>query len=95
MGEVRDTRSQPRPDIICLEGNGARPSHNGNGFVEGEIMYTLNSTEVHSVCYSIDMGGGKSSCVILEDKSPTLTCTHYGEPAVMYQKENEYSIYST
>lgn len=34
--------------------------------------------------YAIDMGGGKSSCVILEDVSPTLTCTHYGEPVVMY-----------
>ena len=22
----------------------------GNGYIEGEIMYTLNSTEVHSVC---------------------------------------------
>lgn len=39
-----------------------------------------------NVCYSIDMGGGKSSCVILDNKSPTLTCTHYGEPAVVYQK---------
>ena len=38
--------------------------------------------------YSVDMGGGKSSCVVLDNKSPTLTCTHYGEPAVMYQREN-------
>ena len=30
------------------------------------------------------MGGGKSSCVIDVDRSPTLTCTHYGEPAVAY-----------
>ena len=34
---------------------------------------------------SIDMGGGKSSCVISEDISPTLTCTHYGEPVVCYE----------
>lgn len=35
--------------------------------------------------FSIDMGGGKSSSVILQDISPTLTCTHYGEPAVYYE----------
>ena len=52
-------------------------------------MYTLNTTEVHAVCYTIDMGGGKSSCVILENKSPTLTCTHYGEPAVVIAKEQD------
>lgn len=39
-------------------------------------------------CYSVDMGGGKSACMVDENKSPTLTCTHYGEPAVAYQKGN-------
>lgn len=39
--------------IVSLEGNGARPSHRGIGWFEGGISYTLNSTEVHSVCYSI------------------------------------------
>ena len=34
--------------------------------------------------YTIDMGGGKSACDILEDKSPTLCTTNYGEPAVVY-----------
>ena len=41
---------------------------------------------------SVDMGGGKSACVIHENLSPTLTCTHYGEPAVAYLangKQNE------
>lgn len=89
MGEVSNTRSEPRPNIVCLEGNGSRPSHRGIGFLESEVMYTLNSTEIHSVCYSIDMGGGKSSCVITENLSPTLACTHYGEPAVVYQRNNE------
>ena len=53
MGEVSNTRSEPRSDIVCLEGNGARPSHRGIGFLESEIMYTLNTTEVHSVAYEI------------------------------------------
>lgn len=39
--------------------------------------------------YSVDMGGGKSSCVILEDLSPILTCTHYGTPVVTYQVEED------
>ena len=46
-----DTGNESRPDIICLEGNGARPSHKGIGFSEGGVMYTLNSVEVHAVCY--------------------------------------------
>ena len=39
---------------IALEGNGARPSHLGKGFSEDGTMYTLNTIEQHSVCYSID-----------------------------------------
>ena len=38
---------------------------------------------------SVDMGGGKSACVIHENLSPTLTCTHYGEPAVAYLANGE------
>ena len=53
MGKERDARSEPRSDIICLEGNGYRPSHKGDGWIVGGAMYTLNSTEVHAVCYGI------------------------------------------
>ena len=53
MGEVSNTRSEPRSDIVCLEGNGYRPSHFGDGWRVSEVMYTLNSTEVHAVCYGI------------------------------------------
>lgn len=52
MGEVSNTRSEPRPNIVCLEGNGARPSHRGIGFIESQVMYTLNTTEVHGVAYA-------------------------------------------
>ena len=38
---------------------------------------------------TVDMGGGKSACVILEDISPTLTCTHYGEPVVAYEEDTD------
>lgn len=53
MGEVRNVRSESGSDIVCLEGNGARPSHKGNGWSVGGAMFTLNSTEVHCVAYSI------------------------------------------
>jgi len=61
MGTVGNSGSEPRPNIICLEGNGSRPSHRGNGWSIGGAMFTLNQTEVHAVCYAIDhvvTGGG-------------------------------------
>ena len=36
------------------------------------------------VVYAVDQGGGKSACNVTEEKAPTLTCTHGGEPAVAY-----------
>lgn len=53
MGDERDAWSESRSDIICLEGNGYRPSHKGPGWIAGGPMYTLNETEVHAVCYVI------------------------------------------
>ena len=40
---------QSGPSVVCLEGNGSRPSHRGDGYSESETMYTLNSTEHHVV----------------------------------------------
>jgi DNA (cytosine-5)-methyltransferase 1 len=39
--------------MICLEGNGSRPSHLGNGWAESGTMYTLNATEHHAVAYAM------------------------------------------
>ena len=69
MGEVSNTRSQPRSDIVCLEGNGARPSHRGIGFIESEVMYTLNTTEVHGVAYEIHKLGIPSERLKSEDSA--------------------------
>ncbi len=52
-----------------LDGNGGNPACNQGGVV--------------IVC--VDQGGGKSSCSVSEELSPTLTCTHGGEPAVCVQ----------
>ena len=53
MGEIRNPWSITKPDIVCLEGNGTRPSHLGDGYSIGGVMYTLNSTEVHCVAYRV------------------------------------------
>ena len=44
-------RSQDGCTIFALEGNGSRPSHQGNGYSEEDVSYTLNSTEQHGVVY--------------------------------------------
>ena len=35
--------------VVCLEGNGQRESHKGDGYKESETMYTLNTVEQHGV----------------------------------------------
>ena len=40
--------------IVCVEGNGQRESHKGDGYRESETMYTLNTVEHHAVCVSQD-----------------------------------------
>ena len=43
----RDYKSPPL--VVCIEGNGTRPSHMGVGMSIDSPMYTLNTTEVHAV----------------------------------------------
>ena len=69
-----------------------------NQCLTGRVAKTLNNRATDSdhlpcvimednqtaVAYTVDMGGGKSSVCTYQEQSPTLTCTHYGEPAVAY-----------
>ena len=95
MGKISNAKYSPRSDIICLEGNGARPSHKGNGWSVGGAMYTLNSTEVHCVCYAIDhvvTGGGNCTAqgkCWYEEVAPTLKSG--GVHAVCYRIGSYYS----
>ena len=41
--------------VVAVEGNGSRPSHRGDGW-GGEVSFTLNSVERHSVCYQDKVG---------------------------------------
>jgi hypothetical protein len=54
------------------------------GIDENGIAHSLVAKGPGGVCYAVDMGGGKSSCNVKEGLTPTLTCTHGGEPAVCY-----------
>ncbi len=63
-----------------------------NADVTGDKAATLGvncgmSTGRNGVIYAVDQGGGKSSANVSENLSPTLTCTHGGEPAVAYTLE--------
>lgn len=59
--------------IVCLEGNGARPSHLGNGYKETDKMYTLNTAEVHAVAYAQQAIGEFKDC----DCASTLKSRDY------------------
>lgn len=48
--------------LICIEGNGSRDSHKGDGYKESDVMYSLNTVEQHAVAY-----GEEKSPVILEN----------------------------
>ena len=82
------TFAQNSQQTITLEGNGQRPSHRGDGYAVSNKSYTLNTIEIHGVVYGVvyvvDQGGGKSQANVSEGMTPTLTCTHGGEPAVVY-----------
>ena len=76
------------PKVYCIQGNCVDRSLtagcNGKGWKE-DRSYTLTATCNPAVAYAVDQGGGKSSCNVSENISPTLTCTNDGTPAVCYQ----------
>ena len=64
-----------------------------NGILTGQKAKTLTTTALKRadrcpvVIVALDMGGGKSNCVVSKNISPTLATTHYGEPVVAYEYE--------
>lgn len=66
---------------IVIEGNGSRPSHQGDGYKESDVMYTLNTVDRHAV-YTMTTG---SFAQVSEDKAPTVLARDYKDPtAVCY-----------
>ena len=88
MGKIGNIGGITGPDIVCLEGNGARPSHKGDGWSTDGVMYTLNSTEVHCVAYGIGLyysnawkSGNPHSGVYIAKTARTLDALNCGYPA--------------
>ena len=82
----------PNAVCYCLQdksiGRKDANSCNGMGYTE-ERAYALTGVDRHAVVYSVDQGGEKSACNVKEGLSPTLTCTHGGEPAVAYSLDEK------
>lgn len=66
--------------VVAIEGNGSRPSHRGDGFKEGDTMYTLNSVEQHAVAYSMTTGSFPN---VAKDKVPPLLARDFKDATVM------------
>ena len=67
----------------------------GNGDGKTVCIITgdhCNRVTDYTPVIAIDQGGGKSQANVQEDLSPTLTCTHGGEPAVCYEKYRSYIV---
>ena len=64
---------------FVIEGNGARPSHKGDGYKESEVMYTLNTVDRHAV-YVMTTG---SYAQVSEDMAPTVLARDYKDPTTV------------
>lgn len=74
-------------DVIAFDRSAYNQGENAKfdiGINENGIAHSLVAKGPGGVCYVVDQGGGKSSCNVQEGVTPTLTCTHGGEPAVCY-----------
>lgn len=71
--------------VVCLEGNGSRPSHQGDGWHEGDPMYTLNGTEHHAVVYRGDAITGPVNASNPRPGGPCHTLTNDGRNHVVLE----------
>jgi hypothetical protein len=79
---------------IVYDGSNITSPVNASTAQPGDPCHTLSTDSRNllvqlkgtgAMCYSVDQGGGKSACNVKEGQSPTLTCTHGGEPVVCYE----------
>jgi DNA (cytosine-5)-methyltransferase 1 len=70
-----DSSTHSGPSVICLEGNGTRESHHGDGYSVTETMYTLNGTEQHAVAAQTTSGRG------YQNLSEASSSDEYGDGA--------------
>ena len=76
----------PIRKTVAIEGNGARPSHIGDGYAESDVSYTLNATEVHGVAYEekpvFAMTTG-SFPNVAEEKAPPVLARDFKDATVV------------
>lgn len=60
-----NARDYKNPQVVAIEGNGTRESHQGDGYKETDTMYTLNTIERHAV--AIENHPADSRVKIAED----------------------------
>lgn len=68
--------------MVCIEGNGSRDSHKGDGYSESETMYTLNTVEQHAVAYGVTAKGNGDA--FINPDTHTSLATGGGEPGQGY-----------
>ena len=82
---VADFGGLSAPEILFVrKGVSGNPDESQQKRKEASRDAGTGSCESGKPVISVDQGGGKSGAHSYEDVSPTLTCTHGGEPAVAY-----------
>ena len=77
-GSLRANAGDNQQSVVCIEGNGVRESHKGDGYKESDTMYTLNTVEQHAVAYGLDRASfnqgknAKFSFSVDEELAPSL-----------------------
>ena len=72
--------------VVALEGNGSRPSHQGSGFSEENVSFTLNVTEQHGVAHPVYCTSKSSFHMEAEeDLVSTLVATDYKDPPIVVE----------
>ena len=84
-GDVREGSGGAVPCTLKIRG-GCEGGGKGALIQEDKsaTLSTLQDQTLFQPVISVDQGGGKSGAHSYEGVSPTLTCTHGGEPAVVY-----------
>ena len=67
--------------VVSIGGNGSRPSHHGDGFKEGDTMYTLNAVEQHAIAYSMPQAASFPN--VAKDKVPPLLARDFKDATVV------------
>lgn len=87
--------------VVALEGNGARPSHQGRGYSEEDVSFTLNATEQHGVAYGIDRAaynqgqGAKFNPCIESELEPPMVARGPGAVAHPVYSTSKNSYHTT